>query len=106
MGEGRGAGRARAPAPLSLVLRLLPRPHPVGVRAEGGRPVAVWDEAGRREVIAAEGPERLSGEWWEAPYAREYYRLCTSAGELLWVFRDRTPGGEEGKDWWLHGWWD
>ena len=89
---------------LPPVLRLFPRPVPVEVRAEGGRPAVVWDESGRREVTAAEGPERLSGDWWETPYRREYYRVCTSEGELLWLFRARDRGGKD--RWWLHGWWD
>jgi protein ImuB len=65
--------------------------------------VAVEDERGRHEVIAAEGPERLSGDWWTAPYRREYFRICTDRGELLWIYREPRRGDDR---WWLHGWWD
>lgn len=85
------------------VLRLLPDPRPVGVRRRDGRPVAVEDERGRHEVLAAEGPERLSGDWWTAPYRREYFRICTDRGELLWIYREPRRGDDR---WWLHGWWD
>ncbi len=120
---------------IPAVLRLLPRPLPVCVRSVEGRPAEVWDERGHHEVTAAEGPERLSGEWWKAPYRREYFRVCTSEGELLWLFREGTAtrststgGSLEGErlsrercaesaesaesvesaesDWRLHGWWD
>jgi protein ImuB len=116
-----GAARAepgRAPTDLSpaeghvspaegrveAVLRLLAEPRPVEMRWEDGRPVSVRDGEGRHEIVTAEGPERLSGDWWEDPYRREYYRACTADGELLWLFREYRSDGEW--HWWLHGWWD
>lgn len=116
--EGGGGGKARArvsaertsaggvgqdePAP--GVLRLLSAPRALEVRCEADRPAAIRDGEGLHDLVAAEGPERLSGDWWEAPYRREYYRVCTARGELLWIFRE---GAEEGAPcWWLHGWWD
>ena len=68
------------------------------------RPAVVWDDLGRHEVAVAEGPERLSGDWWKSPYRREYYRVCTDRGELLWLFREQRRGEEP--RWCLHGWWD
>lgn len=95
---------ARESTPLPPALRLLPRPVPLEVRAERGRPTSLRDREGRRRVTAAEGPERLSGEWWGGTsYGREYWRLATTDGELLWVFRERRKGRVR---WWLHGWWD
>ena len=85
----------------ALVLRLWPRPQPVGVRIEDGRPGAVTVDGGWRAVRALQGPERLSGDWWEDHYRREYYRLSTEAGDLLWVFYDPRRRG-----WFWHGWWD
>lgn len=99
--EGREEGRGTA---LPGVLRLLPEPEPVRVRCRAGRPVALRGPRGRHRVEAAEGPERISGSWWEEPYAREYWWVCTGEGELLWIFRERPPGG--GARWRLHGWWD
>ncbi|HKK27655.1 MAG TPA: hypothetical protein VKB18_06205 [Gemmatimonadota bacterium] len=109
--EGRGADGAAPPPdgasqdePPPGILRLLPAPRPVEVRCEAGRPAAVHDGEGLHELAAAEGPERLSGDWWDDPYRREYYRVCTARGELLWIFREPRAGGAW--RWWLHGWWD
>jgi len=101
------SGVPRPGVPASLVpstLRLLPEPDRVRVRVEQGRPARLWDERGDHELVAAEGPERLSGDWWKDPYRREYFRVCTSSGELLWLFREYHRSGE--LRWWLHGWWD
>ncbi len=99
------------------------------MRCEDGRPAALLEEGTLREIVAVEGPERLSGEGWERPYRREYFRACTEEGELLWLFRTwrrrpdgggrgrRSAGGEDGAEgdddrddpeevWRLHGWWD
>ena len=46
-------------------------------------------------------PERLSGDWWEDHYTREYYRVSTERGDLLWVYYDPRP-----RAWFWHGWWD
>jgi protein ImuB len=71
---------------------------------DAGRPAELRGEAGRHALVAAEGPERLSGDWWTDPYHREYFRVCTQEGGLIWLFREYRPSGE--LRWWLHGWWD
>lgn len=48
-----------------------------------------------------EGPERLSGEWWNEMFAREYYRVATDTGEQLWVFKDLPT-----HQYFLHGYFD
>lgn len=117
---GDGARRARAPVPpgrvpdapagrdeeeaIRPVLRLLPEPEPVEVETAGGRPSRLCLDGVEYRLIAAEGPERLSGDWWRDPYRREYYRACTESGGLYWLFREYPPSGE--LRWWLHGWWD
>lgn len=85
----------------SLVLRLWPRPRALPVRIDEGGPGAVSLDGGWREVRGVQGPERLSGDWWEDGYAREYYRVSTGAGDLLWIFYDPRRRG-----WFWHGWWD
>jgi protein ImuB len=56
---------------------------------------------GRAIVIThAVGPERLSGDWWNAGYSRDYWR-CESdedIGELV-LYRDDAA-------WWIQGWYD
>jgi protein ImuB len=45
------------------------------------------------------GPERIETGWWRGPHVRrDYYRVDTTTGERLWLFRER-PGG----DWFVHG---
>lgn len=97
-------GRAGDLAAIPGVLRLLPEPVPVEVKTENGRPAELRDAGKTRNVAAAEGPERLSGDWWKDPYRREYFRICTVDGELLWLYREIRRTGD--LRWWLHGWWD
>jgi protein ImuB len=73
----------------------------LNVRIEAGQPGAVSVDGDWRAVRSLRGPERLSGEWWEDHYRREYYRVSTTKGDLLWVFYDPRRRG-----WFWHGWWD
>jgi len=106
--EERG-GRAgvRAPGTPYLALHLLAEPQPIDVETrvqESGPahefPVRYRDRSGWKKVLAASGPDRISGGQWEEPYAREYFRCVTDIGELVWLFHDRRRGV-----WFLHGWW-
>ena len=67
--------------------------------ASGGRPARVEIDGRWFDITAAQGPERLSGEWWARPFQRDYWRVDLSDGRRAWVYR------EEGH-WLLHGWWD
>jgi protein ImuB len=60
-------------------------------------------------VIRAEGPERVTGEWWrrspERQAVRDYFRVEDETGQRFWLFR-RGDGmrGETGDlSWFLHG---
>ena len=97
--EGRVLGWSMLPDdpdPPTVSLRLLPAPERIEVDPD---PRAFrW--RGRRWVVTAQvGPERLSGDWWSAPFARDYWHWW-SEGTVFVVFR--APGGE----WMLQGWWD
>jgi protein ImuB len=85
-------------------LRLLDPPEPAEVECDAAaRPVAVRWRARRIPIRHASGPERLDGAWWQAPYARDYWR-CAAAGEPraeYVVFADRTT-----RAWYVQGWWD
>jgi len=70
-----------------------------------------WRRAPRR-VIRAEGPERLSPEWWRTARARtrDYYCLEDAEGGRYWIFREGLYGreyagapGERAPTWWMHG---
>jgi len=98
--DGNGDDSASMESP-ALVLRLWSRPQPLDVRIEAGQPGAVDVDGDWRAVHSLQGPERLSGEWWEDHFRREYYRVSTTKGDLLWVFYDPRRRG-----WFWHGWWD
>jgi protein ImuB len=92
--------------PLPLCLRRLPKSRPVRVVMDGeGRPVTVAATDGgavsTRNMLRAEGPQRLSGSWWADGYAREYWLAEGEDGCLWLLFRDARGGG-----WWVEGWWD
>jgi len=101
---------------LDLCLRRLPEPRPVRVREGAGRrPLEVEVQSVERAPLGGagesfpqgawktrcEGPERISGGWWAAGSAREYWRVESPEGWLAVVFRDAAAGG-----WYLEGWYD
>ncbi|HEY8176820.1 MAG TPA: hypothetical protein VIF32_14055 [Gemmatimonadaceae bacterium] len=114
-GDGRGAsgvGRhtsgstrqtpvASLPSPVvsSSALRLLTSPERVDVDHDDSPRRIFW--RGRGLTVAnAVGPERLSGDWWNDGYGRDYWR-CESdeeCGELV-LYRDAAG-------WWVQGWYD
>ena len=59
----------------------------------------------RHRVVHADGPERITGEWWrsakERTLVRDYYRVEDERGARFWLFRD-APADQGGR-WWLHG---
>ena len=75
-----------------------------------------WRRVSRR-VVRAEGPERLSPEWWRPASAareirtRDYYRIEDGEGGRYWLFREGLYGrdyagaGDERPtpSWWMHG---
>ena len=59
------------------------------------------------EIVAAEGPERLSPPWWHSvqmPTTRDYYRVEDSRGARFWLYRDGLYGRETATPcWYVHG---
>ena len=91
---------------------LLDPPEPVEAIAElpDGAPARfTWRRLSRR-VTRADGPERLSPEWWRPRpddrqvRTRDYYRVEDSAGRRFWLFRlglwERAASAPR---WFLHG---
>ena len=81
-------------------MRLLETPHPVRITCdEAQRPVAgVW-QAHTFTVCDCTGPERVSGQWWRAPFARDYWHLRTREAGTLLVYHEQEA-------WLLQGWYD
>ncbi len=89
-------------------LRLLERAEEI----EAGFPIApdgppkffVWRQC-RRDVVRAEGPERIAMEWWRsAGLTRDYFRVETGDGQRFWLYRDGLfqQNGLHPR-WYLHG---
>ncbi|MBI4724653.1 MAG: DNA polymerase Y family protein, partial [Rhodomicrobium sp.] len=92
-------------------IRLFARPQPIDVTAAlpDAPPVLFrWRKVLHR-VTRAEGPERISPEWWRGGYAdeesqvRDYYRVESTQGLRFWVFREGVYGGDRLPRWYLHG---
>jgi len=69
-----------------------------------------------RRVSRADGPERLSPEWWRpspggrVARTRDYYRIEDDQGLRYWLFREGLYGpeytgapDERAPSWWMHG---
>ena len=86
-----------------LTLQLFPEPRRIAVKTARRRdhdlPVKYRDSEDWVLVETAAGPDRVSGEHWEKPFAREYFRCVNENGTLVWIYR------EQGQ-WYLQGWWD
>lgn len=75
------------------------------MQCEGSIPRLVrWGGRGIH-VARAIGPERLSGDWWEDSYARDYWRCEDAAGTSdFLIYRQRTTSA--GDAWFVQGWFD
>jgi protein ImuB len=57
-----------------------------------------------REVVRAEGPERISGDWMGDGATRDYYRVEDKDGRRYWLYREGLYGeGDEQPRWFVHG---
>jgi protein ImuB len=57
-----------------------------------------------REVVRAEGPERISGDWLGGAPTRDYYRVEDKDGRRYWLYREGLYGeNEEIPCWFVHG---
>ena len=91
-------------------IRLFPRPHPIDVTAaipDAPPMLFRWRKVVHR-IVRAEGPERISPEWWLGANdetgddrVRDYYRVESVHGMRFWVFREGLYGGEHPPRWYL-----
>lgn len=95
-------------------LRLLQRPENIEVLAEvpEGAPRSFRWRRVKHTVIKAEGPERLTYEWWlqEKGLTRDYYRVEVEDGARFWLFRHGLYGilhvrhtESPQPEWYMHG---
>jgi protein ImuB len=92
--------------------RLLARPervdNVVALLPDGAPRRFTW-RGKAHTVVAADGPERIHGEWWrraaERDAVRDYFQVEDEGGQRFWLYcRADRDGGEAGaQDWYLHG---
>lgn len=57
-----------------------------------------------REVVRAEGPERIAGDWQNREKSRDYYRVEDKQGRRYWLYREGFYGDiEKPPIWYVHG---
>ena len=57
-----------------------------------------------REVVRAEGPERIAGDWLKREVTRDYYRVEDKKGRRYWLYREGLYGeSDEPPRWFVHG---
>lgn len=88
-------------------LQMFDPPQPVDTLAEvpDGSPLRFRWRRVLHEVVLAEGPERIGGEWWRAPdqKTRDYYRVEDREGRRFWLFRQGLYGETDEPRWFVHG---
>ena len=108
-GDPMKPAEAAWPRHLPRPIRLLSPPEPVGVVALlPDYPPAKFrwrDEI--HTVCKADGPERIFGEWWNAPREvgeiRDYFRVENQHGERYWLYRAGRTEHDSVDRWYLHG---
>ena len=100
-----------APSPQTRPLFMLCAPEPIEVIAEipEGAPYRFRWRRVLHEVALAQGPERISPEWWPSArqhnsLTRDYFRVEDRNGCRFWIYRDGLYGRETGRPrWFMHG---
>lgn len=105
-----GAGAAEAPPKsgddiMRRPLTVFTRPQPIEVIATvpDGPPLRFRWRKVLREVVRAEGPERISGDWLGGGAARDYYRVEDKQARRYWLYREGMFGEEALPRWYVHG---
>jgi protein ImuB len=81
-------------------VRLLESPESVFVVCDDGVPCVMTWRGRRLTIERAIGPERLSGDWWDNGYRRDYWRCESAFGDFV-LYLDRMDD-----QWWVQGWFD
>ncbi len=99
------------PADLPRPARLLRRPQRVKALSilPDQPPAAFTWRRVRHRVRRADGPERITGEWWrrdrEVAAVRDYWAVEDEAGQRFWLYRsgDGIDPATGDLSWYLHG---
>jgi protein ImuB len=102
-------GFAEDSTPPIRPLTLFERPQLIEALAEvpDGPPLRFRWRHVLHDVARAEGPERITPEWWRqdsAMHTRDYYRVEDTHGYRFWVYREGLYGqGVKTPRWYVHG---
>lgn len=87
-------------------VRLFSPGQPIEVMASvpDGPPIKFRWRRVMREVVRAEGPERISGDWQQREMTRDYYRVEDKQGRRYWLYREGLYGESDAiPRWFVHG---
>jgi protein ImuB len=84
------------PVARGLLLRRFRPPLPTTVKLHDGQPASIRNDRFNASVVASTGPFRVSGQWWENPWAREEWDIQTNQGDLLRLIRENNQWLVEG----------
>lgn len=87
-------------------VRLFSPGQPIEVMASvpDGPPIRFRWRRVTREVVRAEGPERISGDWQRREMMRDYYRVEDKQGRRYWLYREGLYGESDASPrWFVHG---
>jgi protein ImuB len=87
-----GTRRTDSGSRWSHILRIVAPPEPLDAHERLGRIVRFTGTGLQCDIARISQPYRLSGEWWDDEYGRDYYIVLTQDERLLWVFRDHASG--------------
>lgn len=87
--------------PLTLFSTL--QPIDVIASVPDGPPIRFRWRRVLHEVVRAEGPERISGDWLAGAPARDYYRVEDKEGRRYWLYREGLFGEDQAPRWFVHG---
>lgn len=99
---------AQAEGPPLRPISLFDPPEPIETLAEipDNPPIRFLWRRVMREIVYAEGPERIAPEWWneQADKTRDYFRVEDRDGHRYWIYREGLyeQSGESPR-WFLHG---
>jgi len=88
-------------------MTLFPHAQPIEVMAcvPDGPPIRFRWRRLARNIVRAEGPERIAPDWLKAPEAatRDYYRVEDDRARRYWIYREGFYGDGAAPRWFLHG---
>ncbi|MGD9982194.1 MAG: DNA polymerase Y family protein [Hyphomonadaceae bacterium] len=107
LGKANEAGAAKPPVDgvQRRPIRLFAPAQQIEVMASvpDGPPIRFRWRRVTREVVRAEGPERISGDWQRREMTRDYYRVEDKQGRRYWLYREGLYGEAVSPRWFVHG---